>query len=126
MIAIGSGAGGLVSAGGAGFIGGKAAIIEKNMFGGDCLNTGCVPSKALLKAAKVAHEVMVTSKKYGITIEGKVDINFGEVMKVLKMKRTKIGHHDGVEVFTKNYGIDAYLGKAEFIDKNTIKVNNQE
>lgn len=55
MIAIGAGAGGLVTAIGASIAGGKAAIIERNIMGGDCLNTGCVPSKAFIKSAKIAH-----------------------------------------------------------------------
>jgi hypothetical protein len=59
LVAIGSGAGGLASAGGCGWLGGKAAIIEKSMFGGDCLNTGCVPSKALLKIGKLVYDTRV-------------------------------------------------------------------
>ena len=55
MVCIGAGAGGIITALGVAGAGGKAAICEKNMMGGDCLNTGCVPSKALIKAAKIAH-----------------------------------------------------------------------
>lgn len=55
IIAIGGGAGGLVTAAGATGVGAKAALIERNMLGGDCLNNGCVPSKAFLKCCNVAH-----------------------------------------------------------------------
>lgn len=56
-MAIGAGAGGLVSAAGSAGVGGKVAIIEEHLMGGDCLNVGCVPSKALIRCAKAAHEV---------------------------------------------------------------------
>jgi pyruvate/2-oxoglutarate dehydrogenase complex dihydrolipoamide dehydrogenase (E3) component len=59
MLVIGAGAGGLVTAAGSKGVGAKVAIIEKKFMGGDCLNFGCVPSKALLAAANIAHTVKV-------------------------------------------------------------------
>lgn len=67
MLVIGAGAGGLVTAAGAKGLGAKVAIIEKLFMGGDCLNTGCVPSKALIASAKVAHSIK-TSEEFGISI----------------------------------------------------------
>lgn len=55
MVVIGAGAGGLVTAIGSSLVGGKVAIVEKMFYGGDCLNTGCVPSKAFIKSSKVIH-----------------------------------------------------------------------
>src|SRR5258707_7799617 len=65
LVIIGAGAGGLIAAGFAAQLGAKVALVEKNRIGGDCTWTGCVPSKALLKAAKVAHEVR-TASRFGI------------------------------------------------------------
>src|SRR5258708_27139925 len=66
LVIIGAGSGGLTAAGFAAQLGAKVALVEKNRIGGDCTWTGCVPSKALLKAAKVAHEVR-TASRFGIT-----------------------------------------------------------
>src|SRR6266851_10167607 len=65
LVVIGAGSGGLIAAGFAARLGARVALAEKNRIGGDCTWTGCVPSKALLKAAKVAHEVR-TASQYGV------------------------------------------------------------
>lgn len=124
LIAIGAGAGGLVSALGCAGVGGKVAIFEKAMFGGDCLNTGCVPSKAFIKAAKMAH-IVKNSAQYGIST-GQVDVDFGKVMESVRRKRTHIGHHDAVERFIRIYGIDCFLGEAKFLDKETVECNGKK
>lgn len=61
LVVIGAGAGGLVSAAGAAGVGARVAIVEEHLFGGDCLNVGCVPSKALIRCARAAHEVTIRS-----------------------------------------------------------------
>ena len=71
MLVIGAGAGGLVTAAGSKGFGAKAAIIEKTFLGGDCLNSGCVPSKALIASANVAHSIR-NSEEYGIKVKGEV------------------------------------------------------
>ena len=123
IVAIGAGAGGLVSALGCAGVGGKSAICEKGMFGGDCLNTGCVPSKALIKAAKMAHMAR-TAHKYGIST-GPITVDFAKVMQTVREKRAKIGHHDAIERFIKVYGADIYLGEAKFVSKDTIECNGK-
>src|SRR5437764_15043552 len=67
LVIIGAGSGGLTAAGFAARLGARVALIEKNRIGGDCTWTGCVPSKALLKAAKVAHEARMAAR-FGITV----------------------------------------------------------
>jgi pyruvate/2-oxoglutarate dehydrogenase complex dihydrolipoamide dehydrogenase (E3) component len=64
LIVIGGGSAGLVAAGGAATLGARVALIEKNLLGGDCLYTGCVPSKTLIKSARFAHQARA-AKKYG-------------------------------------------------------------
>ena len=69
MVCIGGGAAGMVTAAGTAFMGGRALMIERTFMGGDCLVTGCVPSKAFLKSAKIAHQIR-NGKKVGLEIEG--------------------------------------------------------
>ena len=124
MVAIGSGAGGLVASIGAGVTGGKSAIIERHFMGGDCLNTGCVPSKAIIKCA---HEFarIKEAAKYGVVIQGEVKLDFGKVMERVRRVRAEISYHDSVAKLTDHYGVDVYLGEARFQSQNTLVVNGQ-
>ncbi|CAI2361352.1 unnamed protein product [Moneuplotes crassus] len=124
MVAIGGGAGGLVSSITAAVSGAKSAIIERNLMGGDCLNTGCVPSKAFIKAAKVAHTCRNASK-FGVMFEGEMKIDFARVMERMREVRAEIAEHDSVYKFAKKYGIDMYLGDAKFLNEGEIDVNGQ-
>ena len=125
LIAIGAGAGGLISSIGASVAGGKAAVIERNLMGGDWLNTGWVPSKALLKCAKVAHTIK-DSKKYGVSVSSDIKINFEEVMKRVREVRADISENDSVYKMANKYKIDVFLGDAKFISRNEILINNRK
>ena len=59
----------------------QVALIENHLLGGDCLNVGCVPSKALISAARVAHTV-VNSEAYGVEVTGDIKVNFGKVRQI--------------------------------------------
>ena len=103
--------------------GGWAALIEKNLLGGDCLNNGCVPSKTLLMSAKAAN-FCKNASKYGL--KGHFEVDFEAVMEWVRMIRCSISKNDSVEWMTKIFGIDVYLGEGKFIDKQTIRVNDKE
>ena len=120
MIAVGAGAGGLVTCGATSRAGGRAALIEEKMLGGDCLNIGCVPSKALLAAAKCAHKCR-TAAKWGIEVKG-VTVNFAEVMRRMRKIRAGIAENDSVQRFTNTLGVDVYQGRGRFTSPNTIEV----
>jgi pyruvate/2-oxoglutarate dehydrogenase complex dihydrolipoamide dehydrogenase (E3) component len=122
LVVIGAGAAGLVTAVGAAGLGAKVALIERNLLGGDCLNYGCVPSKALLRAAKSAAERR-NAAKFGATT-GDVNINFAAVMERVRRVRSEISAHDSAARFT-SLGIDVYFGEARFVDSTTIEVNGQ-
>lgn len=100
MVCIGGGAAGMVTAAGTAFMGGKALMIERNFMGGDCLVTGCVPSKAFLRAANVAHKIK-NGSEFGVTIEGQVKVNFPKVMERMRKIRAEIGHHDSAQLFSR-------------------------
>jgi alkyl hydroperoxide reductase subunit AhpF len=83
ILVIGGGAGGLVTAAGCKGLGARVCLIERGFLGGDCLNTGCVPSKAFLKSCNVAHNAR-TAAKYGVHIKGEIEIDFPAIMNRMK------------------------------------------
>lgn len=122
MISIGAGAGGLVTSYIGAAVNAKVALIEKHKMGGDCLNTGCVPSKALIKSAKVIHYAK-KSQKYGIdSIDIKYD--FSKVMDRVQNVITKIEPHDSVERYTK-LGVDCIQGAAKIISPWEVEINGK-
>ncbi|TAE61569.1 MAG: mercuric reductase [Nostocales cyanobacterium] len=125
LVVIGAGTAGLVvAAGAAGLgIGLKVALIEKHLMGGDCLNVGCVPSKALIRSSRVIGEIW-KAQNLGVNVSQNIDIDFADVMARLRKIRSGISHHDSAARF-KNLGVDVFLGSGKFIDKNTIDVDGQ-
>jgi len=123
IIVIGGGSGGLVVASGAASLGAKVALIEGGKMGGDCLNTGCVPSKSFLKAAHLAANIR-TSHQFGIktTID---TIDLKGVMNHVKSVISEIEPHDSIERY-EGLGVDVIKGYGEFVDNHTIQVNNQK
>ncbi|MEY3915463.1 MAG: hypothetical protein RLZZ103_962 [Pseudomonadota bacterium] len=120
LIVIGAGSAGLVSAYIASMVKAKVTLVEAHDMGGDCLNTGCVPSKALIKSAKVAHQV-ADSARFGIQ-SGAPVIDFPAVMRRVRDVITAIEPHDSVERFT-GLGVDCVKGYACFVDPWTIEID---
>ncbi|SIN88135.1 FAD-dependent oxidoreductase [Salinivibrio sp. ES.052] len=122
MIVIGAGAGGLVSSYIAAIVNAKVTLIEKADMGGDCLNTGCVPSKALIRAAKAMREIR-KADEFGIhTSQPAVD--FAAVMERVKKVITNIEPHDSVERYTK-LGVECIQGEAKIVSPWEVSVNGQ-
>lgn len=122
LIVIGGGSAGLVAAGGAGIIGAKVALIEKAKLGGDCLYTGCVPSKTLIRSARFASD-MKHAENYGFekpTIDFK-DNNFASITNRVQDVIGVIEEHDAPEVF-EEMGAEVIFGDPKFISKNEIEV----
>jgi pyruvate/2-oxoglutarate dehydrogenase complex dihydrolipoamide dehydrogenase (E3) component len=120
LIVIGAGSAGLVSAYIASMVKAKVTLVEAHDMGGDCLNTGCVPSKALIKSAKVAHQV-ADSARFGIQ-SGAPVIDLPAVMRRVRDVITAIEPHDSVERFT-GLGVDCVKGYARFVDPWTIEID---
>lgn len=123
MVVIGGGTAGLVSAAGAAGLGAKVALIERDLLGGDCLNVGCVPSKAIIAAARRAAQVR-DADEFGIRVPDGVTADFGKAMERMRKLRADISPHDSAQRF-KDLGIDLYLGGGKFIEKHTIEVKGQ-
>lgn len=121
LIAIGAGAGGLVSSKQSARRGAKSAMISAHLAGGDCLNVGCVPSKALIRAARACSEVKRCSE-FGVMLPpGQVKLDFGKVMRRLREKRTVIAPADG-HAGTAGTGAHVFQGFGKFTGPNTIEV----
>ncbi len=123
MVVIGAGAAGLVTAAGAAGVGAKVALIERELLGGDCLNVGCVPSKAIIAAGKRAAQIR-DAEDFGISVPEGVNIDFGRVMERMRKLRADISPHDSAERF-RDLGIDVFLGGGKFTSKNTAEVGGQ-
>lgn len=121
LVVLGGGSGGLVTAAGAAGLGAKVALIEKHALGGDCLNVGCVPSKALLAAAKQAAAARKAGD-YGVRVTGEVEVDFAGVMDRMRSLRAGIAPHDSAKRF-RDLGIDVFFGEAEFQGPDSIAVN---
>jgi pyruvate/2-oxoglutarate dehydrogenase complex dihydrolipoamide dehydrogenase (E3) component len=118
---IGAGAGGLSVAAGACQFGIKVALIEGHNMGGDCLNYGCVPSKALLSSAK-HYNAISESSKFGFSASAE-PVNIAEVMAKVQEVIAQIAPHDSVERFT-GLGATVYRGYGSFVDEQSVKVND--
>ncbi|MEM6690561.1 MAG: FAD-dependent oxidoreductase, partial [Planctomycetota bacterium] len=123
LVVIGAGAGGLVTSAGAAGIGARVALIESHLLGGDCLNVGCVPSKALIRCARAAQSVR-ESADYGVRINGEVEVDFPAVMERMRRLRAQISPHDSAERFSK-LDIDVFIGRGKFTGANSIEVNGE-
>jgi dihydrolipoamide dehydrogenase len=123
MIVIGAGSGGLVSAYIASAVKAKVALIEKNAMGGDCLNTGCVPSKALIRSAKMLSYAN-RAKDFGFN-KAEVDFSFADVMERVQRVIKKIEPHDSVERYT-GLGVEVIQGEAKVTSPWTVEVNGQQ
>jgi len=122
LVVIGGGTAGLVSAIGAAGLGAKVALIEKYLLGGDCLNVGCVPSKALLSAAHTAATVR-DAGELGVEVPAGTRVDFAKVMERMRKLRSDISPHDSVKRLS-DLGIDVFLGQGRFLDSSTVGVGD--
>ncbi len=121
---IGAGPGGYVSAIRAAQHNLKTVIIEREYFGGVCLNVGCIPSKAMITAAHFLHRVQHDAAEMGINISGKVDLDMG---KLKGWKESVSGRMaGGVEQLLKGNKIDIVQGDASFVSKDEVKVQSKD
>lgn len=122
MVVIGAGSGGLVAALIAATVKARVTLIEKNKMGGDCLNTGCVPSKALIRSARHAYDNRRGSELGFDNIELPVDLN--KVMRRVQRAIAKIEPHDSVERY-ESLGVDVELGEGRIVSPWQVEVNGK-
>ena len=120
LVVIGAGTAGLVTAAGAAGLGARVALVERFLLGGDCLNVGCVPSKAIISAARAWHVARTADSAFGgprVVGEG----GFGTVMKRMRELRANLSGTDSVHRFTE-LGVDVFLGEARFTGPESVTV----
>ncbi len=122
MVVIGAGSAGLVTSYIAAATKAKVTLIEKHRMGGDCLNTGCVPSKALIRSAKIAHYHR-RADEFGIRAS-EPDVDFAAVMERIQNVIKQVEPHDSVERYT-GLGVDCEQGEARIIDPFRVEVNGK-
>ena len=122
VVVIGAGTAGLVTAAGTAGLGGRVALVEKHRMGGDCLNTGCVPSKALIASARAAALVR-DGARFGL--EGQEPrFRFEDVMDRVRERRARIAPHDSQERF-ESLGVEVFRGAARFVSPHEVEVGAQ-
>ena len=122
VVVVGAGSGGLVTALIAATVKAKVTLVEKHKMGGDCLNTGCVPSKALIRAARAKHEIDHASE-LGINT-GRADVDFSKVMAHVRGAIETIAPHDSVERFT-GLGVACVRGDARLLSPWEVRVGDK-
>ena len=123
LVVIGAGTAGLVCAAGAAGLGAKVALIERHLMGGDCLNVGCVPSKAVIRAARAAAAVR-DAGDFGVHVPEGVSIDFGRAMERMRRLRASIAPHDAARRF-RDLGIDMFIGEGRFVNAHTVEVGGE-
>jgi pyruvate/2-oxoglutarate dehydrogenase complex dihydrolipoamide dehydrogenase (E3) component len=118
LVVIGGGTAGLVCAVGAAGLGARVALVERALLGGDCLNTGCVPSKALLRSARAVHEARHAVR---LGVRATTDVDFGAVMARMRATRADIAPHDSAARLA-SHGVDVFLGDGRFTGRRAVEV----
>ncbi|MGQ0732708.1 MAG: mercuric reductase [Acidobacteriota bacterium] len=121
LVVIGGGTAGLVSAMGAAGLGARVALVERHLLGGDCLNTGCVPSKALIRSARAAANAS-PGTQLGVSVAG-LEVHFDLVMDRLRRRRATIAAHDAASR-VRAAGVDVFFGEARFADARSVTVGD--
>jgi len=121
LVVIGAGTAGLISASAAAGLGARVALVERNLMGGDCLNVGCVPSKAIIRAARAWSEATAAHERFaGPGVGGPGD--FGAVMARMRRLRAAISRNDSAARY-RDLGVDVFLGEARFTAPDRVEVD---
>src|SRR5438552_5118070 len=123
VVVIGAGTAGLVAAAGTAALGGRVALVERNLMGGDCLNFGCVPSKALISSARLIQQIR-ESEKWGLDRQ-EPQFAFQKVFERMRARRAKIAPNDSQDRF-ESLGVDVFRGEARFVSPHEVEVNDQK
>ena len=121
LVVVGGGTAGLVAAHGAAGLGARVALVEREALGGDCLNFGCVPSKALIRSARLYAEMRAASS-YGVRVPADIEVDFQAVMERMRGIRARISRTDSARRLTEA-GVDVFFGDGRFTGADTLAVD---
>jgi pyruvate/2-oxoglutarate dehydrogenase complex dihydrolipoamide dehydrogenase (E3) component len=125
VVVIGGGTAGLVTAAGAAGVGARVALVERGLMGGDCLNVGCVPSKAVIRSSRAAADVRGAAE-FGVRVPEGVDVDFPAVMERMRRLRSAISGNDSARRFQEDLGVDVFLGEGRFRGRDAVTVGGRE
>ncbi len=125
LVVVGAGSAGLISAAIAAGLGAKVALIERHLLGGDCLNVGCVPSKAVIRASRMVAEARRAAALLGLPQPNSSEIDFGAAMERMRRIRARISAADSAARYRDELGVDIFLGEARFDGRDSVRVDNQ-
>lgn len=123
LVVLGAGTAGLVTAAGAAGLGAKVALVERHLMGGDCLNVGCVPSKALIRASRAVADVR-DAGAFGVRVPAGVTADFPAAMERMRRLRAGISPHDSASRF-RDLGVDVYFGTGRFTGPDALEVDGR-
>ena len=123
LVVVGAGTGGLVTAAAAAGLGARVALVERHLMGGDCLNVGCVPSKALIRAARGWRDAQTGAERFAAPAAPGMG-DFAQVMDRLRRLRAQLAPMDGAARF-RALGVDVFIGDGRFVAENVLDVNGQ-
>ncbi len=123
LVVVGAGTAGLVTAAGAAGLGARAALVERELMGGDCLNVGCVPSKALIRAARAFADVR-DAGAFGVTVPPGGRVDFPAVMERMRRLRASISPNDAAARY-RGLGVDVFFGPARFTGSDAVEVGGR-
>ncbi|MFQ5478027.1 MAG: mercuric reductase [Candidatus Binatia bacterium] len=121
MVVVGAGTAGLITAIGSAGLGKRVALVERHLMGGDCLNVGCVPSKALIRSAAAA-AALRSAPDFGVNAGAEVTVDFPKVMERVRRLRASISDNDSARRYA-GQGVDVYIGSGRFTGPGTIDVD---
>ncbi|MER5487622.1 dihydrolipoyl dehydrogenase [Streptomyces sp. NPDC002812] len=124
VVVLGAGPGGYVAAVRAAQLGKRVAVVEERYWGGVCLNVGCIPTKALLRNAELAHIFTHEAKTFGIKVEGEVTFDYGEAFR--RSRAVADGRVKGVHYLMKKNKITEVDGRGTFLDPHTLQVTGYD
>ncbi|MDH6127943.1 dihydrolipoyl dehydrogenase [Kitasatospora sp. GP82] len=124
VVVLGAGPGGYVAAIRSAQLGLSVGIVEERYWGGVCLNVGCIPSKALLRNAELAHILTHETKTYGIQVEGRISFDYKEAFQ--RSRQVADGRVKGVHYLMKKNKIAQFEGRGQFVDANTLQVTGAD
>jgi pyruvate/2-oxoglutarate dehydrogenase complex dihydrolipoamide dehydrogenase (E3) component len=124
LVIVGGGSAGLASAQAAAALGVRVALVERHLLGGTCLNTGCLPSKAIIRTSRLYAE-MRDANRYGVQVPDDIRVDFSAVMERVRRLRSHISGGDSVRNLVAA-GVDVFFGNVQFSGADTLKVNGDE
>ena len=124
LVIIGAGTAGLVAAHGAAALGAKVALIERRLLGGDCLNVGCVPSKAIIRTSRLFAD-MRNGRHFGASRPAEIEVDFPLVMERMRRIRARLSRADSVKRLAEA-GVDVFFGQARFSGERSVSVDGVE